>query len=307
MRYKKTTEFAGLLRSFWKKLSVSSSSFPRMGQNKWRMALVLFGLVSGFATIMNTTGLFRGICLLVSAAIFVLPIITWLLSLRKVPQVHSLDFFPKAPYRILQATKEDIFWIADTAKKVYSGLDIIPPNIMIEWFDSNPTGFSIIKDRNGNRCGNIDILPIKPNTLQRFLSGELVEIEIRGDSILTPEDSDKIQALYVESFVAIDGRDHGNPLAVYKCLMSTPDLISRISNPSQIDKIYAIGASPSGIRLMEHLGFDRINYTGDRRDGHQVFSIDFRDFCNNLLQAADEHDKGKMFNLLRDLGGSSTL
>lgn len=275
--------------------------------SRWRIALTCLAIISGIATIVSTHGLVLIISVFVLSLVILFLVVTWLADLKRVPQLAQMDFFPKAPYTVSAATEEDIRWAADTARRVYSGLDVIPIKLMVEWFNANPTGFSIIKDRDGHRCGNIDILPLKPDTLARFLRGELIEREIRGDSIFCGDESDKIDSLYIESFVALTEGDKGNPLAAYKCIMHSPELIRRICNPSQIKKVYAIGASQSGIRLMKELGFDRIKYENERRDRHQVFSISFPNMSMNITSHAEGKDRLELLHMLKELGEEPTL
>ena len=206
------------------------------------------------------------------------------------------NFTPKAPFTISAATEEDIRWAASMTRRVYSGLDVIPTKLMLEWFEANPTGFFIIKDRDGHRCGNLDCLPLKPDTLAHLLRGEMIEREIRGDSLFRPQESERIDSLYIESLVALR-----SPLAAYKAIMNLPRLVARICAPGQIKKIYAAGASQNGIRLMKHLGFDRIECDTPKRDGHQVFAVSFVDLVKSIATHARSEDKLDLMRVLKEI------
>lgn len=208
---------------------------------------------------------------------------------------------PGATFTISPAAEEDIRWAASTARCVYSGLDIISAERMLEWFEANPTGFFIIKDGEGHRCGNFDSLPLRPDALARFLRGELIEREMRGDSLFRPYESNRIDCLYIESFVFLTKDGRGNPLAAYRCMMSLPDLVRGVCAPPQIKKLYAIGASQSGIRLMKHLGFEKMEYSNVRRDGHQVFSVSFPALVKNIAIHARGKDKLGLMRLLKEI------
>jgi len=210
----------------------------------------------------------------------------------------------KEAYTVSAATKEDICWVTDTARRIYPKSDVISTELKLEWFYTNPTGFFIIKDSEGNRCGNLDILPLKPDTLACFLSGELIEREIHGDCLFQPHELNQIDSLYIESFVALTKNDKANPVAAYKCVMRIPELIRYICVPSQIKKIYAVGTSQSGIRLLKNLGFDRIKNKNERRDGHQVFSISFLGLAKNIAAHAEGEDKLKFQQMMKDIGGN---
>ena len=90
---------------------------------------------------------------------------------------------PDGDYEIVPAGLHDVMWAADLAKRVYAGLDVIPAQVMLDWFEANPHGFSVVKSLAGDLLGNLDILPIKKNTLRRIVSGELLERDLTGDSL----------------------------------------------------------------------------------------------------------------------------
>lgn len=108
-----------------------------------------------------------------------------------------------APYQVESATITDLFIICGLAKKVYSGIDVIPLEIMKEWFLKNPNGFTVIKNNRGKICGNLDILPLKDNVLRQFIEGKIIERDFSADDIYSPKESDEIEHLYVESFVSV--------------------------------------------------------------------------------------------------------
>ena len=276
--------------------------------SQWQLVLVALAVISGLTTMLSAPLLISMISFLTLAAVLCVLLVTTLVARsRRVPPVPPLDFLPAAPYRIVQASEEDVRWAAGTAKRVYTGLDVIRAPLMLEWFKANPSGFSVIKDCNGHRCGNLDILPLKPDTLSRFLRGELIEQEIRGDSIFGRPESKKIQSLYIESLVALSEGDEPNPLATYKCLMSVLELARRICDPSQVKKLYAIGASKGGICLMKHVGFDKIDYEQPRRDGHDVFCVDFQDLCKYAARHANGTNKVQLWENLNKIWGKPTL
>lgn len=276
-------------------------------KNRWGIVLVCLATVSSIVTIVCAGGVLCLISFGVLGLAVLLVGVSWLRARRRVSPIPPVGVV-HAPYSVHPASEDDVRWASDLATRVYTGLDIIPERLMLEWFHANPAGFSIIKDCEGHRCGNIDILPLRPDTLRRFLRGELIEQEIRGDSVFPPQESAKIEALYVESLVAVDDCYRGNPLAAYRCIMSTPDLIERVCRPSQIASVYAIGASENGIRLMRDLGFDEIPSGGEvRQDGHRVFSVSFADLSRNIAAHAELHERGRVLALLRELGDESTL
>src|SRR5207253_2378291 len=102
------------------------------------------------------------------------------------------------PYIVAPASEDDIRWAAGLAKRVYGGIDVIPESVMLEWYNANPNGFSMIKSEAGECFGNLDVLPLRPTTLSRFTKGNLLERDITGDCLYTPSEAHKITDLYVE-------------------------------------------------------------------------------------------------------------
>lgn len=44
-------------------------------------------------------------------------------------------------YQVKPAREEDIRWAAALGARVYQGLDVIPEDTMLGWFQGNPNGF----------------------------------------------------------------------------------------------------------------------------------------------------------------------
>ena len=191
-------------------------------------------------------------------------------SERSLPSNHELDRV-SGRYRVEQASPEDIGWVANLEASVYSREDAVPESLLREWFAANPTGFSVVKDIAGTQVGNLDILPLRPATLEAFLNGDITEREIRGDSLFSKTDRKLIKSLYVESIVLCSPEQRQNGLALLSILAEIPAIIGRIASLRSLQAIYAIGASSSGEALMRRLGFE-LSKPGDRRrDRHNLF------------------------------------
>jgi hypothetical protein len=83
-------------------------------------------------------------------------------------------------YRVQPATSRDISWIAGLERSVYSKNDAIPESLLREWYSANPHGFSIIRGLDRKPVGHLDLLPIRPRTMEAFSNGDILECEIRG-------------------------------------------------------------------------------------------------------------------------------
>ena len=206
------------------------------------------------------------------------------------PEIDS-----KAPYSVSQATEEDMRWIACHNQLVYpESSDVIPAELIFDRFNTNPTGFSIIKDRNGNRFGDIELLPLKLDTLRRILGDGLTENEIREVSLFAPNESSKIDTLYVSGFTA------SGPWDLYRCLMSAPELVKRICDPSQIKAVYSIKGTEEGIHLMKNLGFKELG--NKRKNRYHLFYISFPDLIKNIATLVkDDENRNKFSAFLKEL------
>ena len=177
-------------------------------------------------------------------------------------------------YQIAQATGSDIDWIAKLEKKLYSA-DAIPEQVLREWYAANPNGFSIIKGHSGKPIGHLDILPLRPSTLDAFCKGNIVESEIRGDSLYSEKERHLITALYVESLILRPERPLTPASAMMCVLKNLQTLIERVTDPSSLDKVYAIAATGAGEKLMRRLSFVLEGSRERRKDHHHLFVARF--------------------------------
>ena len=257
--------------------------------------LDIFGIVVNVAAIViaaTTESLLARIIAISVFLVFVGLLIFARVKPQKKPQV-PVNFHLERPLSILPANREDICWIVQKAASVYKPLDVMPLNLMLEWFENNPTGFYIFKDGTGHRYGNLDILPIKPRFLQLLLKGTLIEREIAGDFLYKPVESHLIDSLYIESLVS------DRMFATYQCLMNVPSIVEGICEPAQVKAIYALEASQAGLNLIEDLGFEMIEDGSKRRDKHKVFCATLRGLIEGVCKHALNDDRVKCRDFLK--------
>ncbi len=200
---------------------------------------------------------------------------------QALPRIEQLEDI-SAGYQTVQASVNEVDWIARLEAQVYTPADAIPKHTLKEWYNCNPTGFSVIKMKDGRKIGHIDILPIRPATLKTFLEGNIVEKDIRGDSLYSPKEKHLIQDLYVESIIVLPPKGFSNAPAVLSVLTNFAKLVERICDPANVGNIYAIAASESGERLLKRLGFDPIVSSQTRADHHDLFAAKFVDLATNI-------------------------
>jgi hypothetical protein len=181
-------------------------------------------------------------------------------------------------YSIKQATPEEIEWIAQLEAKVYTDPpeDAIPEQILREWYESNRSGFSVMR-MNGRKMGHIDILPLRPKTLESFIEGHIKERDIRGDCLYSPDEKAGVRNLYVESIIIRDDDDHEkpSPMALKFLLCNFITLTKRLCDINAVERVYAIAATEDGEELMRSLGFKQVKSGQQRADHHNLYVAEF--------------------------------
>ncbi|HYL09578.1 MAG TPA: hypothetical protein VEU31_02485 [Candidatus Acidoferrales bacterium] len=246
-------------------------------RNAFAVFAAIAGLIGVAVTLLTAPSRMRtaallflfGLAIVLAIAIGIPEILKYARAARALPSDTELDSLGTA-YGVEQATHGDIGWIAKLEASVYSKEDAIPEHLLSEWYSMNPTGFSIIKAADGRPTGHLDILPLRPATLEAFLRGDIVEHEIRGDSLYSVRDRSLIRHLYVESIILLP-RPHSRAAAIVAVLSNLSSIIERITHLQTVERIYAIAATPSGERLMRRLGFDLVSQGERRKDGHNLF------------------------------------
>lgn len=179
-------------------------------------------------------------------------------------QIAGLD----QEYMIEPATRQQIKLAAEHAATVYEGIDIIPASIILDWYDANPCGFTIIRNQHGEQIGNLDILPVREPALKDFLAGQTIEQDIKGSDLYRPAERDIIPALYIESIICPD------PAALVPMLAELGGCLERICDSRPTIMVYAISATPEGENLVKHFGFDHLAKRDTRKDKHDLWGKD---------------------------------
>ncbi|HOX25598.1 MAG TPA: hypothetical protein PLL30_11495 [Candidatus Krumholzibacteria bacterium] len=239
---------------------------------------LVIGVISALVTILDAQTTIRtGATLAIVVAALSLGVFLILPEARRLwrtsqslPSNRELDRIGAA-YRVEPATPDEIGWIADLQASVYSSADAVPESVLREWYGVNPSGFFIVRSPGGNPVGHLDVLPIRPQTLERFLDGDIVEREIRGDSLFPPADRHQIKHLYIESVILCPNRSCSKGAAMLAVLSSSVKILEHIAELKSVESIYAIAATVPGKRLLKRLGFELYRPAEKRRDGHDLF------------------------------------
>jgi hypothetical protein len=173
-------------------------------------------------------------------------------------------------YQVRPAREEDIRWAAALGQRVYHGLDVIPAETMLDWYAANPNGFFTFWHGN-YRIGNFDLLPLRPAVMQRFVSGLLLEKDIRPDDLFLPSESHAIRDLHWESIV-VDPAYKGERRPMTALFQQTYlETLAHLCPIDQLGATYAIAASTAGANLLQRMGLSPIGEASQRLDAHPLY------------------------------------
>jgi len=147
---------------------------------------------------------------------------------------------PRTRCSIERATEQDVSWIARIAKKRYDEITAIPLATKLAWFRANPNIFWIVRKRNGDPIGSLEVLPLKEEALRRFREGMIEEKDLSPDDIYSPQEVAKANVLYLENCMAPVSGNFLSPLAVETMLASFERIINTLGLISHDAMIYAM-------------------------------------------------------------------
>jgi hypothetical protein len=203
-------------------------------------------------------------------------------------------------YNVVPSTVNDVKWAAKQAAMVYGGYDVIPEKVMLDWFRTNKNGFYVVKRGDGANVGNLDILPLKPNTMRKFLSGELLEKEILGDCLFGPNEKASVKDIYIESLAVpkhVLDDETSNSFAVYTVIGELAECILGLCEPEAAErgeiKVYALSANPVVAKRLEEMGFEIVSPRDKRRDGHDLYCLEFKSLESELKKFTGRRDATK--------------
>jgi len=163
----------------------------------------------------------------------------------------------KLAYQVVPSKEEDIIWASDLITRVYDGNDVIPVELMLDWYRANPDGFYVIKDGDGTRVGNLDLLTFRPDTFQQFFKGEILEKDTSGACLYGAREKSLVRDVYIASLVVPSNNDDqdltnfGALLAVFKKI---PHCIRKMCDEGAVQRgevnVYALSANAAITKLM---------------------------------------------------------
>jgi hypothetical protein len=186
-------------------------------------------------------------------------------------------------YRVRPATADDLDWIFRLEIDAYSAEYAVARAKLAEWYCANPEGFSVITT-NGERVGQITLLPPRPTLLECFNRGTILEQDIQAASLYTPAERELVRDLHVESVIIKSPQgSSAPPLKALMCLgRNFIPLIRRVCVPANLENVYALSASGRGESFMKGLGFTRVESAHDEMSLRRLYVAEFIALKNNI-------------------------
>ncbi|EFH86293.1 helix-turn-helix domain-containing protein [Ktedonobacter racemifer] len=132
------------------------------------------------------------------------------------------------------------------------------------WLKSNPDISFVVRDQ-GTLVSFIDVLPVKHDTIMRFMNGEIRGWEIPAEDVLTYTPGSEVECIIMSMVTRPDIEPVKRKGYGRKLLSGFLDFIQHLTEKDvQITKLYATSSTPSGIAIMDNAGFDRIGQIGKR-------------------------------------------
>ncbi len=143
--------------------------------------------------------------------------------------------------------------------------------------------------------------------MSALLRGEIHERDIHGKDLFGPRESKQVKVLYIESVVALGSGGAGNPIAIRTALVSARGIVTRIAAPTSLQRLYALGASPAGVALMNRFGFKRCQTADVRLDHHDMYRIEWLPLLDRIEELVDPAEARSVSRLVQVLKGEAKL
>lgn len=165
------------------------------------------------------------------------------------------------------ASRGDIEKIIQLDKASFDESEIIGTQIFSDWHEKNPKVFSCLA-QGDEVIGYFSILPLRSDTLKRFVAGEISEKDFTSTDILTSKEAAK-QCADLYFFSIVIARNHS------KLLRSMFEEIARefhrYKSGKLFHRIYVTAATKVGRRLIKRFKFTLVQEAKYRIDGHDLF------------------------------------
>lgn len=156
----------------------------------------------------------------------------------------------------------------------YYGRDRIPNPLAESWRQKNPFAFACLLTDDGRLDASFGAMALSQSFMDQLIAGNVVESQLDPRDILTWEETRRADRIYISGVVVRDaGTDLGHERArilIWSMLRYFTEFFDR----PFVKRLYALAATDDGERLLKGLGFELEVAAENRRDRHNLYSVD---------------------------------
>ena len=159
------------------------------------------------------------------------------------------------------------------------------------WLEKNPDIDFIVRDH-GRLVAFINILPVKHETIMRFIDGEIRGWEIPADDILQFDSGSTVECIIMSMGTSPEINPLRRAQAGAKLLSGILELLNGLAQQRvTISKLYATSSTPTGIAILKNAGFKELGHMGKRvkfeLEPLQSDSIAFAEYKKEMLSNSE--------------------
>ncbi len=163
----------------------------------------------------------------------------------------------------MKATAEDILDEYNLATSIFGdAVHDIPTRRA--WLASNPDTDFIVRDR-GRVVGFINVLPVKHETIMRFMRGEIRGWEIPAEDVLPYTPGSKVECIAMGMATTPEADPTKRAHYGRRLINGFTRVMQELAEKNvTITKFYATSVTPTGIAILRNAGFQEIGQIGKR-------------------------------------------
>jgi hypothetical protein len=142
-----------------------------------------------------------------------------------------------------------------------------------QWRLKNRQILVCLLDHSQEVVGYFDILPLRSNFVDAFLSGRVVEHQIGPDDILAPQHAGRCRRLYLGGISVMDPNSHAGKRHADILVWGLLKYIAHHYGPLHERKLFALAATKPGEQLLKRFGFQISSPASQRIDGHNLYVL----------------------------------
>ncbi|MEL7298001.1 MAG: hypothetical protein AAGJ86_10085 [Pseudomonadota bacterium] len=168
------------------------------------------------------------------------------------------------------ASRSDIRQIVELDKNFFDSSDLLPVETFAAWSEKNNRTFRCLMYR-GDVIGYFSILPLKPDTLSRFMAGEIKEDDYTPEDIRAKDNaSNPSKSVHFFSIALLKKHRALTILMLYEIGRE----LNAYRRSEGVTNVVVTAATRRGERLISDLGFTKIAEGVDRADGNNLYEVD---------------------------------